>query len=410
MTMRTIELREQQTTPCVLSRREVTLLAGAQRLHNGRVLSVRLRSGEDDVYDLRTGSVVGTLVWPGMQVLIRPKIDMENVFFLLGFRGGLAQWRDEAFPYEREPNFLRALAWAFDAEVRRALRYGIARDYLAREDTLVAPRGRIDLARQFRVRQDRAFPVECQFQEYTEDIPLNRLIKAANRRLRGVPGLGDELARRLGITMSAFTDVSAVGYSPASIPELTFTRLNRRWESAARMAALILRQEALRDRTGIAVGTSFTVDMNLLFEKFVEEVVHEEAGRAGLELQPQAPVRLTDRVIMFPDLVLRSRSQRVAVGDAKYIEVDPTGWPNANLYQLLAYCTALGLPRGLLIYAGPRPLDVQQVKRADVELEVMGIDISGRPEQVLAHARTAARRLVAHAHMRGATSPQIHSA
>ena len=405
--MRTIELREQQTTPCVLSRSEVALLAGAQRLHNGRVLSVRLRSGGDDVYDIRTGSVVGTLVWPGLQVLITPKINLENVFFLLGFRGGLAQWRDEAFPYEREPNFLRALAWAFDAEVRRALRYGIARDYLAREDTLVAPRGRIDLARQFRVWQDRAFPVACQFQEYTEDIPLNRLIKAANWRLRRVPGLGDELARRLGMTISGFTDVSAAEYSPASIPELTFTRLNRQWEPAARVAALILRQEALRDRTGTAVGTSFTVDMNSLFEKFVEEVVQEEAGRAGLQLQPQAPVRLTDRVMMLPDLVLRSRSHRVAVGDAKYIEVDPDGWPNANLYQLLAYCIALGLPRGLLIYAGPRPLDVQQLKRADVELEVMGIDMSGRPEHVLAHARAAARRLVEHAHMREVANPQI---
>jgi 5-methylcytosine-specific restriction enzyme subunit McrC len=398
--MRTIELREQQTTPCVLSRNEIALLAGAQRLHNARVLSVRIRPGETDVYDIRTASVIGTLVWPGLHVLITPKVTMENVFFLLGFRGGLAHWRAEAFPFEREPSFLRALAWAFDAEVRRALRYGIARDYLARLDTLVGPRGRIDLVRQFRVHQDRSFPVECLFQEYTEDIPLNRLIKAANQRVRRLPGLGDELARRLAMTTSGFTDVATVEYSPASIPEPTFTRLNRHWEPAARVATLILRQEALRDRTGTTVGTAFTVDMNALFEKFVEEVVHDEARRAGLQLQPQALVRLTDKVRMRPDLVLRQRSRRVAVGDAKYVEVEPDDWPNAHLYQLLAYCVALGLPRGLLIYAGPRPLDVQQLKGADIELEVMGIDMSGQPQQILTRARAAARRLIEHATLR----------
>ncbi|MFC5268936.1 hypothetical protein ACFPJ1_43085 [Kribbella qitaiheensis] len=78
-----------------------------------------------------------------------------------------------------------------------------------------------------------------------------------------------------------------------------------------------------------------------------------------------------------------------------------------DLYQLLAYGVALGLPPGLLIYAGLRPVDVQQLKRADVELEVMGIDMSGRPEQVLAHARAAALRLVEHAHMREVVNPGI---
>jgi hypothetical protein len=96
--------------------------------------------------------VVGTLAWPDLQVLIRPMVALENVFFPLGFRGALAQWRQDPFLYEREQYLLQALAWAFDSEVRRALHYGVSRDYLTRDEALTAARGRIDGGRQVRLR------------------------------------------------------------------------------------------------------------------------------------------------------------------------------------------------------------------------------------------------------------------
>jgi 5-methylcytosine-specific restriction enzyme subunit McrC len=395
--MRTIRLTEQEATRCRLTKTELALLLAAKRAKGGRLLSVAVRGMEEGVYEVRAGSVVGTLAWPGLQVLIRPKVGLENIFFLLGFRGALAQWGEDPFRYKREPDLLHALAWAFDAEVRRALRYGIARDYLTREETLVALRGRFDVGRQVQVRQDRASPVECRYQDYSEDITLNRLIKAAQRRLRGVPGLESELVRRLRHSGSAFTDVSDVEYPPTSVPEVLFTRLNRQWEPATRLALLILRQEALKDETGASVGISFTVDMNVLFEKFVEEVVRREAIRAGFRLLAQTAVRLTDRIQMRPDLTLRHDQRALAVGDAKYVVLEAAEWPHANLYQLLAYCVALRLPRGLLIYASLRAPELHRVTGAGIELEIVGIDMSVPPEKLLERARQAALRLVAHA-------------
>jgi 5-methylcytosine-specific restriction enzyme subunit McrC len=160
---------------------------------------------------------------------------------------------------------------------------------------------------------------------------------------------------------------------------------------------MILRQEALRDETGSTLGTCFTVDMNVLFEKFIEEIVREEAIRAGLDVRPQAHIQLTNRIAMRPDLVLRTGHRVVAVGDAKYVELEPAGWPHANLYQLLAYCVALRLPRGLLIYATPRALELHRVTRAGVDLEIVGIDMSSRPGPLVQQARRAARRLIEHA-------------
>ena len=57
------------------------------------------------------------------------------------------------------------------------------------------------------------------------------------------------------------------------------------------------------------------------------------------------------RVVLRPDIVWRVGGKVAAVIDAKYKAEKPSGFPNADLYQLLAYCTVLGLRVGHLVYA-----------------------------------------------------------
>jgi 5-methylcytosine-specific restriction enzyme subunit McrC len=132
---------------------------------------------------------------------------------------------------------------------------------------------------------------------------------------------------------------------------------------------------------------AFTVDMDKLFEKFIEEVVAEEARGAGWRLVPQAPRMLTQTTRMKPDLVLQRNGHDYAVGDAKYKRLELDEMPHADLYQLLAYCASLGLPRGVLIYASFEPLHREVVRRLGTELHVLGLDMTGTPDEVLSQAR-----------------------
>lgn len=389
--MKTLRLTEWSPQPVQLTNPEL-----ARLLSVPNIVTLTPSEPRSGIYSLRPGSVVGTLVWPELRVLIKPKVNLENVFFLLGFRGGLAAWSPEAFPFEGEWDFLRAIAWAFRAEMERALRYGLSRSYEEKSEVRAGFRGRLDAARQITNWQDRPFPAECRFVEYGEDNQLNRVLRAANDRLLAAGGLSVDLVRSLRRIGGELAMVDKVYFPPSQVPEVTFTRLNAQWEPAFRLARLILTGETLRDETGTAVGTAFTVDMNALFEKFVEEVVADEAWRAGLQLEPQFRVCLTERVMMRPDLVLLRSGRPLAVADAKYVELDQ-GWPNANVYQLLAYCVALGLPRGLLIYASQRQPEVQRVRESGTELEVVGVDMSKPSDGLIEEARFAARRLIAHA-------------
>ena len=387
--MQTIELREYQPTSTHLTRSEVR-----QLLRTGLV---DLRPCfEEAEYELTAGSTVGTVVLPTLHLLIRPKVDIRNMLFLLGYGIELASWAKDRFPYEQEPDLLRAVAHMFEAEVSRSARQGLVRGYQARRETLTTLRGRIDVARQFRVRQGRPFPLECSFEEYTEDIELNRVVKAALRRLLQVPGLNPEVTRMLRFRYRLFDDVASIADGPGSIPDIGYTRLNEHWRPAGELARIILNQDSLRDETGGIMGMAFTVDMNELFERFVERIVDREARSAGLRPVPQATRQLSTNVSMRPDLVLQSAGSDLAVGDAKYKDLNTGTPPNDDLYQLLAYCVSLGLKRGLLIYTGE--LDKRyRVERAGIVLEAIAIDLTGSPEQIEASALKAARRLVGHA-------------
>jgi 5-methylcytosine-specific restriction enzyme subunit McrC len=179
--MRTITLREYEPSRERLTRSEVEQLLTVKKL-----VSLSPFAG-DGTYELRAGSTVGTVVLPSLRLLIRPKVGLENLFFLLGFGPRITRWGEARFPYEQDPDLFKAVAWIFEAEVRHALAQGLVRGYQPRSETLTTLRGRIDVAGQLRTRQGMPFPLECRFEEYTEDTELNRVVKASHRRLLQVP-------------------------------------------------------------------------------------------------------------------------------------------------------------------------------------------------------------------------------
>ena len=70
-------------------------------------------------------------------------------------------------------------------------------------------------------------------------------------------------------------------------------------------------------------------------------------------------------------------------GDCKYKKTDDT-IPNADIYQMLAYLTALQLTHGLLVYAAGEdvPHDIT-IPFADKRVLIQTIDVSQPPDNVL---------------------------
>ena len=129
-----------------------------------------------------------------------------------------------------------------------------------------------------------------------------------------------------------------------------------------RLSEIILRNMSAEAGMGHRAVASFVVNMATVFEDFVATALREALEPyPGLtewqyeafmdEAEPGYPS--SDRVRMYVDVVHSVRGRPAMIFDAKYKAASAGGaYPNADHYQMLAYCTALGVPRAWLVYAG----------------------------------------------------------
>ncbi|MEU8118688.1 hypothetical protein AB0C21_08250 [Spirillospora sp. NPDC049024] len=132
------------------------------------------------------------------------------------------------------------------------------------------------------------------------------------------------------------------------------TRLNVRYQPAVRLAELVLRGASVEHRPGNTTVGGFLLDMARVFEEFVTVSLREALSTTSGHCVLQATHHLDENhaIRMVPDFVhYTDDGIPQAVADAKYKAERPEGFPDADLYQMLAYCTALRLSDGHLIYA-----------------------------------------------------------
>jgi 5-methylcytosine-specific restriction enzyme subunit McrC len=331
------------------------------------------------------GHHVGTIVTPELELLIRPKVPLENLFTMLSVGMPAEAWQREAFRYGSDRNLLPALAAFFARTLERALATGLRRDYRPERERLVALRGRVDVVGQFR-NPGVLSPIACSFDEYTADIDENRYLRAAVRHLLRVPGIRPDTRKVLQFELARFEDIADVAVDPDLADRIRFTRLNRHYEPAIRLAALVLRNLTLIDRAGAADAASFLLDMNDLFQRWVTDRLRT-ALRSKMAVKAEPTVHLGNgrRVAMNPDLTFVDTGAPVYVADVKYKLTTTGAGRSGDYYQLLAYTTAMNLPEGVLIYCqddGLAPEREVVVRHAGKRLWTYPLPLAGSPKDV----------------------------
>ena len=275
---------------------------------------------------------------------------------------------------------------------RRVLEQGLLHGYRRREEALYTVRGRISMSDQMK-RFGIPFPIAVQYDEYTHDVMENQLVKAAAWQL-GQMRLRSRLAMDgLREIAMKFGKVSLVEFSPDDVPDVAFDRLNARYREVIMLSRLVLRRRLFESRRGTVLAPGFHMNMNEVFQQFVTQALRETLGLSEQTLlsDVRLPRRIwldqgrngPGRIRLKPDLCWWDGSRYTFVGDAKYKYVH-NDVPNSDLYQLLAYATALGLPGGLLVYAkGERQPTSYFVRYAEKRLEVAELDLAGDMEDLL---------------------------
>ncbi len=376
----------------------------AAALQGSRLVEVRPDTGGHYLL-LPTGRVGAVTVGRSpaeIEVVVTPKTPIRSVLFLLGYA------RDPGFhPSDvsglEDASLWPAVAETFARQAERALGQGVLQGYVTVDDTLPLVRGRIRVADQLARRPGHPLPLEVRFDEYSPDIPENRILRTAIRHLLAQPRLADSTRRRLTHLDGRLDGVSVLP-DGRRLPVWRTSRANQRYQAVLRLAELLLADRSLQlgDQRRIPTA-AFVVDMAKVFEDFLTVALQEALRRHPGHTVSQYPTHLdqpapghTPAIRMNPDVVHVVDGHPVAVFDAKYKREDASaGFPNADSYQMLAYCTALGLPRGWLVYAhGHSGQVVRRIRHTDIDIVESPLDLSRDPEAVLAQVAALAEAAV----------------
>ena len=256
------------------------------------------------------------------------------------------------------------------------------------------------MAEQLRRRFDAPVPVEVQYDEFTDDIMANRLVKAA-AQLLGRMCLHDRRSRDGLRWMAArLANVTSVELSPHDVPDIVFDRLNEHYREIVSLSRLILHHQAFEVGRGGTRAAGFLVDMNKVFQGFVTRALRESLDVSSRTLcsDDHLPRRIyLDRgkkLRLKPDLAWWDGSTYTFVGDAKYKRIDDGAVPTADVYQILAYATALDLPGGMLVYAkGEADQADYEVLHSCKRLKVTTIDLAGSISEILTTVDLLAQRV-----------------
>ncbi|WP_408059160.1 McrC family protein [Streptomyces erythrochromogenes] len=358
-------------------------------------------------WSLRAGSRVGAMTYTapdGTRVTVRvtSKVPIARLFFLLGYALKPDDiWREGSVEVAEHRDLLPAFAHTVERQVDRALRQGLLQGYRAAEESSLVVRGRIRESEQIRRRFGATLPIEVAFDEFTTDIAENRILRAALERLLRVPGVTTGVRRRLHHQRARLAD-AAVLVRGQPLPKWQPTRLNARYHQALHLARVVLDGASAEHAAGGLRVDGFLFDMNKLFEDFVTVALREACRSRGLVARLQEPHHLDEAaaIRMKPDLVLYGPGGALcAVVDAKYKAEKRDGFPDADLYQMLAYCTALGLPSGHLVYAkGNAAHAAHTVRHAGIVIHQHTLDLHQDPPGLLADIEEVADLLISTPH------------
>jgi 5-methylcytosine-specific restriction enzyme subunit McrC len=366
-------LREGQVLPRVpLTLTEATAL-GASRLAD--VVPV------GDAWQVTAAYAVGALQVGDLTVRVTPKVGTVQVLRLLAraHRVRHLHLDDTAVAVGEDAGLTAVLGALFAHEGLHALAAGPIRGYRAEDQRLPFVRGRVRVREQELRRFGAVVPLEVTVDEWTADTDENRRIVAATRALLALPDLLPATRHGLRRIDRLLADVR-LPPPGQPLPPWTPSRLTTRLHRLLRLADLVLARSNVEHVAGVVQVAGFVVPMERLFEDLVARLLEEEDDEVVLSRQATYRFDTGKRLTMRPDLVLRRGGVDVAVADTKYKVLDDKGRLRIDDgYQLLAYCTRLGLPVGHLVYAsGNLPAEPYELEGSGVTLRIHKIDM-GQP-------------------------------
>lgn len=358
-----------------------------------------LPGGRRDCYRLTALGCIGVLHTPACRFVIRPKIPLVNVFAMLDPLADVPSENDCITP-RTGTVMLDFLAGHLARRLNERIASGLHRTYRERREQGTTLLGRLDLPAQLRQAPGRKDQLHSRYEELTADLPCNQALRATAEGLAASPLVGVEARAALRHALTGLANVSGVPLSPRLWEAATAERLPAEYPPLLDLCRLLADGLTLDGSVGPLAAPSFLLNLERVFERHVTRGIvaaFSDSGKYTVSVQPthivnEAVAGLPD-LTMRPDLTIDRDGRTSLVVDAKWKRL-PGHAETADLYQVLAYGTALGAEGVVLVYPGKRWSErAYRFTHSPLHLTLCTLRVGGSREACLRCVRRLARCL-----------------
>jgi 5-methylcytosine-specific restriction enzyme subunit McrC len=308
---------------------------------------------------------VGVLPAPGVRLVIRPKIPLRNVFYMVDPSAVVPEAADASMAEPAGP-VLSFLAGQFARHMAARAAAGLHLGYAEVREVGPFLRGRLTLPDQLRERHPGR--LHSDRDELTADIPCNQAIVATAERLLLSPLLHASVQAALRRALTAYEGIRSIatrGDLPA--PE--------GYREVLELRQLL--EEGLQpgERSGSVIGPAFLLDLGRVFERYVAAGVRDALGD-GVRVQPPLDAGGREGLAIRPDLLIERQGRPPIVADTKWKRFPAAA---TDLYQVIAYATAVGAKQAVLVYPGSRARE-RAIAVGPVAVQVRTVNVSGQAD------------------------------
>jgi 5-methylcytosine-specific restriction enzyme subunit McrC len=287
--MSIVELQEWQDTFLP----KIVLSTADQRLVKS-LYGVEIREMRDGVY-IKAASWIGVVRFDAFTLRIRPKLTNIDIMRMLLVAGGLERLRRYRATRDYELrdidlSLFDLVALLLADACTLIAKDGLLRGYVIEEEDLSVVRGSLRIAEQIRRRYGQVNRLECRYDEHNADIIENRILHTALalcRRYVQHPLVRNRIQRLLDTFAAASQPLD--GDWQVIRSETNYNRLNSHYQEAHSLAWIVMEGLNVQDilATGSTRGFTFLLNMNPLFEKFVEVLVRSVLHNEPIDIQTQ---------------------------------------------------------------------------------------------------------------------------
>lgn len=295
---------------------------------------------------VRVADAIGLIATGDVQLIVQPKIPQSHLLYLLAESEEVPRLQPSVGALESGASFWELICRWFVSAAQRVLRRDLARDYETRREVLTVVRGHVDPLQTTRDLLRGRIAIHCEFDDFTANTALNRLLREASRLVAASPVLPWDLRRAalgVSIRMDEVDDLH-----PGDILAVPDRRTSY-YGDAITLAKQIIRGVDRR----LAYGTNKSWTFLFRTPEAVEAGVRKVLARAfpgrvkkkGITLAPSS-------LTLNPDLVFDDGSE---VADVKY-KINRPSWRRSDLYEVVAFATGFGASRSAIIGFGSTSL------------------------------------------------------